>query len=123
MTRDLLTLMGYILLHGDIIKFGNKMDQKNIPSNALISGPTNCGKTKYLTRLLCNEFRFKFYYIVLLCPTLKHNKTWNRCSFVENDEDFFVFSPKQDQINDCLKLMSYVFEGANNLIILDDCAL
>ena len=36
---------------------------------------------------------------------------------------FFILSPKQDQINDFLKLMSYVFEGTNTLIILDDCAV
>ena len=122
MTRDSFSPMGYILLHGDIIK-SNKMDPMNIPFNTLISGPTNCGKTKYLTELLSNEFRFKFDCIVLLCPTFRHNKTWNRCSFVENDKDFLVFSSKQDQINRYLKLMSNVYEGTNTLIILDDCAV
>ena len=105
-------------MHGGIIQF----QKKNIPFNALISGPTNCGKTKYLTNLNLNEFRFKFDYIVFLCPTFNHNKTWNNCGFVEND-DFFYLSPKQDQINDFLKFMSYVFEGTNTLIILDDCAV
>lgn len=48
--------------------------------------PTNCGKTKYLMKLLSGEFRFKFDYIVLLCPTLFENQTYS--GFAENDEDF-----------------------------------
>ena len=37
------------------------------PFNALIVGPKNSGKTRYLVNLLSNEFRFKFDYIILLC--------------------------------------------------------
>ena len=36
--------------------------------------------------------------------------------------DFFVIIPEQNQINDFFKLISFVFEGTNTLIILDDCA-
>lgn len=31
-------------------------------------------------------------------------------------------TPDQDQINDWLKIISFVFEGTNSLITLDDCA-
>ena len=56
----------------------------------------------------------------LVCPTYIHNKTYD--GFAENDGDFFVIIPEQDQINDFLKLISFAFEGTNTLIILDDCA-
>lgn len=60
-------------------------------------------------RSLSQEFREKkFDYVILLCPTY--------------DFDFFVVSPQQDQINDWSKIVSFVSEGANSLIILDECA-
>lgn len=85
------------------------MNPENIlPLNALIVGPTNSGKTRYLVRSLSQEFREKFDYVILLCLTYEF--------------DFFVVSPQQDQINDWSKIVSFVFEGANSLIILDECA-
>ena len=96
------------------------MNPDNIPFNALIVGVTNCGKTSHLVKLLSHEFLQKFDYIFLVCPTFIHNKTYD--GFAENDRDFFVIIPEQDQINDFLKIISFAFEGTNTLIILDDCA-
>ena len=96
------------------------MNPDNIPFNALIVGSTNCGKTSFLVDLLSHEFLGAFDYIFLVCPTFTHNKTYD--GFAENDRDFFVIIPEQDQINDFLKLISFDFEGTNTLIILDDCA-
>ena len=96
------------------------MNPDNIPFNALIVGATNCGKTSHLVKLLNHEFLQKFDYIFLVCPTFIHNKTYD--GFAENDRDFFVIIPEQDQINDVLKFISFAFQGTNTLIILDDCA-
>jgi len=96
------------------------MNPDNIPFNALIVGPRNSGKTKYLVEILSNEFRGKFNYVILLCPTYVFNMTYQ--SFAEDDRDFLVLTPYQDQIDDWLRIASFVFEGTNSLIILDDCA-
>ena len=96
------------------------MNPDNIPFNALTVGPTNSGKTKYLVEILSNEFNGKFDYVILLCPTYASNETYQ--GFAEDDRDFFVLTPGQDRINDWLKIVSYVFEGSNSLLILDDCA-
>lgn len=57
------------------------MNPENIlPLNALIVGPTNSGKTRYLVRSLSQEFREKFDYVILLCLTYEF--------------DFFVVSPQ-----------------------------
>ena len=97
------------------------MNPENIPFNALISGPTNCGKTKYLVNLLSNEFRFKFDYIVLLCPTFFENETYS--GVAENGPDFFVITPDEEKIDLWLKFDDKEFNGTNTLISLYDCAV
>ena len=62
----------------------------------------------------------KFDYIVLLSPTFIRNKTY--VGFAENDRDLLILTPLQGQINNWLKIISYVYAGTNTLIILDDCA-
>jgi len=101
----------------------NKMDpcNRDIPFNAHIVGPTNSGKTKFLVNQLCGPFRGKFDYIALICPTFGHDKTLFR--FAERDPRLFVVICEQHKVELWLKMASFFFEGANTLIVLDDCAV
>ena len=96
------------------------MDPEKIPFNALIVGPTNCGKTKYIVNQLCGPFRGKFDYIVLICPTFVHNKTYD--GFSQNDDRVIIVTQEQDTVDTLLHSMSFLFEGTNTLLIIDDCA-
>jgi len=96
------------------------MDPSKIPFNALIVGPTNSGKSRFVVDQLYGPFRFKFAYIVLICPTFAHNKTYHRIG--ENDPRMDVIVCEQHDVEKWLKLVRWFFEGANTLIILDDCA-
>lgn len=98
--------------------------QHEIPFNCIITGPTNCGKTKYLIDQLRESFRYVFDYIVLICPTYAKNKTYH--GFAQSDKKFIVLSPEVDdfdEINDLLKDIKELFSGTNTLVILDDCAV
>ena len=53
------------------------MDPGKIPFNALIVGPTNSGKSQFVVDQLYGPFRGKFDFIVLICPTFAHNKTYD----------------------------------------------
>ena len=64
------------------------MNLDNIPFNALIVGPTNLGKTRFVVEHLRGPFHGKFNFIVLICPTFAHNKTL--FSFGENDPRAYV---------------------------------
>ena len=54
------------------------MDPSKTPFNALIVDPTNSGKSKFVVDQLYGPFRYKFDYIVLICPTFAYNKTYYR---------------------------------------------
>ena len=96
------------------------MHPSNIPFNALIVGPTNSGKSRFVADQIHGPFRGKFDYVVLICPTVAHNKTYHRTG--ENDPRLFVIICAQHEVENWLKLVSRFFEGTKTLIILDDCA-
>ena len=50
------------------------MDPSKIPFNALIVGPTNSGKSRFVVEQIYGTFRFKFDYIVLICLTFAHKR-------------------------------------------------
>ena len=96
------------------------MDSSKLPFNALIVGPTNSGKLRFVADQIYGPFCGKFDYVVLICPTFAHNKTYHRIG--ENDPRMFVIICAQNEVENWLKLVSRFFEGTNTLIILDDCA-
>ena len=52
------------------------MNLDNIPFNVLFIGPTNLGKSMFVVDQLYSFFCGKFNYIVLICRTFVHNKTY-----------------------------------------------
>ena len=92
------------------------------PFHCIITGPTNCGKTRFLVDQLRGPFRYVFEYIVLICPTFFHNKTYR--GFARGDPRFFVFCPNDlEEVEELLQACRTLFSGTNTLIILDDCAV
>ena len=84
------------------------------PFHCIITGPTNCGKTKYLVSKLRGSFRYVFEYIILICPTYIHNKTYR--GFARGDKRFFVFCPQDDEeIQELLQACKIVFSGTKEL--------
>jgi len=96
------------------------MDASKIPFNAFIVGPTNSGKSRSMVDQLYGLFRGKFDYIVLICLTFTHNKTYHRLG--EHDPRMDVIVCEQHYVKKWLKLVRWLSEGTNTLIILDDCA-
>jgi len=96
------------------------MDASKILFNALIVGPTTSGKSRFVVDQLYGPFRRKFDYIVLICPTFTHNKTYHRLG--ENDRRMDVIVCEQHDVERWLKLVRWLSEGTNTLIILNDGA-
>jgi len=83
-------------------------------------GPNNSHKSRFVVDQIYGPFRFKFNYIMLICPTFAHNKTYHQIG--ENDPRMDVLVCEQHDVEKWLKLLRWLFEGTNMLIILDDCA-
>ena len=96
------------------------MNPSKNPFKALIVGPTNSGKSKFVVDQIYGPFSGKFDYIVLICPTFPHNKTYHVIG--ENDPRMFVLMCPQHEVEVLLKLVPFFLEGTNTLLILDDCA-
>ena len=95
--------------------------EKMKPFNMIIVGKTACGKTKYLLDMLEMQYKGKFDYIILICPTFENNSTYRNWKY-ENDEDYIVIPCDQDYTDNWLKYVVQHYKGTNSLIILDDCA-
>ena len=95
---------------------------RETPFHCIITGPTNCGKTRYLVDQLRGPFRYVFEYIVLICPTFIHNKTYQ--GFARGDKRFLVLCPNDtSEVDELLQVCRTTFSGTNTLIVLDDCAM
>ena len=92
------------------------------PFNMLISGITGCGKTHFVLDLLENEFRQKFDYIIIICPTFRYNKTYNRESILADDD--IIPLEINEKLDECLNKIIEVYKDKSEkaLIIIDDCA-
>ena len=97
------------------------MNPNNISFNALIVGPKNSGKSRFVVDQIYGPFRGKLENIMLVCPTFVHNKTYFRIG--ENDPRIFVIICVRHDEEAWLKFVSLFFEGTNTLIIVDDCAV
>ena len=91
------------------------------PFNMLVVDMTACGKTRYLLNLLEQDYKIRFDFIILICPTFSWNMSYQEWKYI-NDPDFIAIECEQDKVDLILKYVSDVYKGTNSLIMLDDCA-
>lgn len=83
---------------------------------------TSCGKSHFVLDLLENEFKNKFDYIIIICPTFEYNKTYRR-NFIFKDQDVIPIIV-EEKLNEVLEKLIDVYKDREEqtLIIIDDCA-
>ena len=97
----------------------------DLPFNLIVSGITNCGKSRLVLSLLQTTFRGRFDRVVIFCPTFKENRAYNRL-FIYKDPDILVAPPQtvRNNFDAILKTYSETYggNGDNTLFLVDDCA-
>ena len=82
------------------------------PNTMIFTGQTGCGKTHLVLDLIEKEYNKHFDYIIIICPTLRWNKTYHSKDWIKNDDKIWLIEPK-DII--CLRCNKIVPEKVNGL--------
>ena len=91
------------------------------PHTAIFSGPTDCGKTKLVLDLVEKEYKDHFENIIILCPTLRWNKTYLERSWVWKDDYVFCIDLNKGSLIKYIKTLSNLLAKETSLFIIDDC--
>ena len=62
-------------------------------------------------------YRGFFRHIVILCPTIEHNKTYKQCPWLWMDPEVYVLDPGE-HLHDYLRAFYLVFKGEPTLFII-----
>ena len=94
------------------------------PHSAIICGQTGCGKTVFILDLLEGRYRGVFRHIVILCPTIRHNATYQNRPWIWTDPEVYIpHNPDPgERLHDWLRVLYQRFQGESTLYIIDDCS-
>ena len=62
-----------------------------------------------------------FQHIVVLCPTVWHNKAYQQCSWIWTDPEVYLLDPGE-RLQNYLRVCYHVFIGEPTLCIIDYCS-
>ena len=85
----------------------------------IFSGPTSCGKTQRVLDLIEQEYKQHFDNIVIICPTIRWNRTYLERPWIWKDDYVFCFEPKGN-LFELIEKLSNLFSGEETLLIVDD---
>ena len=89
------------------------------PHTAIFSGPTSCGKTQRVLDLIETEYNQHFENVIILCPTLRWNRTYLDRSWIWKDDDVYPVEPKGNLLT-LIEKLSLRFSGEETLFVVDD---
>ena len=89
------------------------------PHTAIFTGPTGVGKTHLVLDMIGTQYNKHFDKIIILCPTIRWNKTYIGRSWVIKDENVWLVEPK-DKLYDYIEKLSNLEAGNAVLFIVDD---
>ena len=90
------------------------------PHTALFTAPTGVGKTHRALDLLEKEYKHHFDFIVIMCPTLKHNKTYRERKWFWTDLFVILVEPDEGSLYDWITKLGDSLAGYKTLFLIDD---
>ena len=88
-------------------------------ATALFVAPTGVGKTQLALDLLESEYFNHFDFIIIICPTLKHNETYKSRGWVWTDPDVIPIEPGND-LHYLIEKISKLLAGSKTPFLIDD---
>ena len=70
---------------------------------------------------ICSKAPTGGSFIVVLCPTVRHNKTYQQCPWIWTDPEVYHLDPGERH-HDYLRSFYHVFMGEPTLYIIVDCS-
>ena len=87
------------------------------PHTTIFTGPTGCRKTHLVLDLIEKEYNKHFEYIIIICSTLRWNKTYSK-DWIKNDDKVWVVEPK-DRLYQWIEKLSQLLACSETLFIID----
>ena len=78
-------------------------------------------KTVFILDLLEGPYRGFFQDMVVLRPTVRHNKTYQQCAWIWTDPEVYLLDPGE-RLHDYLRAFYRVFMAEPTLFIIGDCS-
>ena len=89
------------------------------PHTALFVAPAGVGKTHLALDLLESEYFSHFDFIIIICPTLKHNQTYRSRGWVWTDPEGFLIEPGNN-LYYLIEKIGNLLAGSKTLFLIDD---
>ena len=89
------------------------------PHTALFVAPTGVGKTQLALNLLESEYFNDFNFIVIICPTLKHNEMYKSRGWVWTDPEVILIQ-SGNNLHHLIEKISNLLAGSKTLFLIDD---
>ena len=88
------------------------------PHTALFVAPIGVGKTHLASDLFEKEYKNYFDFIIIICPMLKHSKTYRSRKWFWTDPEIILIEP--GNLYDWVEKMGKLFTGFKTLFLIDD---
>ena len=85
------------------------------PQTTIFPVPTKYGKIHLVLNLIEKEYNKHFDYIIIICPTLRYNKTYHSKEWIKNDDKVWLIEPPKYIICQTLRNNKAVSEKVSGL--------
>ena len=106
------------MVHSFLLYTRLKMFMKE-PHTALFAASAGVGKTQLALDLLESEYFNHLDFIIIICPTIKHNKTYKSRGRVWTDPEVIPIEPG-NQVYYLIEKISNLLAGSKTLFLIDD---
>ena len=89
------------------------------PHTALFVAPTGVGKMHFALDLLEKEYKNHFNFIIIICPTLKHNETCRSRKWIWTNPEVILIEPG-NSLYGWIEKIGNLLAGSKTLFLIDD---